>query len=57
MVGEFPETGAFPAKSVVHSKSVEDLFRSAKWARRALLGGARSSGEAEVSRSLWEGAC
>ena len=54
MFGEFPRTGIFREKTVTPTKSIEDLFRSARWARHALLGSMRSSGSEEVDQELWK---
>jgi hypothetical protein len=57
MFGEFPRTGIFREKYVKPTKSIEDLFKSARWARNALLGSMRSSGSTEVDHELWRRTC
>ena len=53
MFGEFPSTGVFPEHAHEATKSVDDVFRAAKWSRKALLGSMRSSGNQDMDKAIY----
>ena len=53
-LGKFPCSRVFVPKKTLPTKSIEDLFRAAKWARPKVLGSMRSSGNEECDRAVFE---
>ena len=54
MFGPFPQSGVFPRRMHEATVTVEQLVKTAKWARPALLGSKKTTLDPEAQKVLWE---